>query len=212
MIRPCINKVKLDRIARRGISSSPIEPNAGAGILRSHTERDSVGHSVSRHPADRIRDVRFPVTHPNIDRQFDSILKQRRLPKRPFCQWAFADLRISMLNFFNNALWNGSSADNVFQVFRNLLNRLRRPMRQQQHGIFALLQRFGTRCPRSRLLRSHLGADFTHPANNLLHIFYRRTGNNAMADVEDMPGNSAGLPQNFLHALAQDRLRREETR
>ena len=46
-------------------------------------------------------------------------------------------------------------------------------------------------------------AELAHVLDHLLHIFDRRTGDDAMPEIEDVPGTASGLGEDLAHPLAQ---------
>src|ERR1700722_465509 len=47
------------------------------------------------------------------------------------------------------------------------------------------------------------GAELAHVLHHALHIFDRGTGNNAVPQIEDMPGPAAGLREYLMHAFSE---------
>ena len=76
-----------------------------------------------------------------------------------------------------------------------------RSVGKQQNGL-------ALRCLSGTGMVSAMSAELAHVLHHALHIFDRRAGNDAVAEIEDVSGAAAGLLQDLAHALAKQILAR----
>ena len=135
MLGPVIHKPQLQCIGRRIERSLPVEPHAGARILRSQANRHRAGHAIGAHLRHHVGDVRLPVAHAHVHRHPELLAQQPSLLQRQPRQRAAANRREPVLHFFHGLLRQRTSARHAHQILGNFLHRIRRPVRQQQHRI-----------------------------------------------------------------------------
>ena len=113
-----------------------------------------------------------------------------RLLHGEFGQRAATDQRVAMLNLFDDGCGSGPAADHVAQVLGNLLGGFGSAVGEEKYSLLRHSRASSRRNSRTML-------------HDCLHIFDRRAGNNAVAEVEDVAGTAGGGAQNLFDALLQ---------
>ena len=184
-----------------GFHRALVEAHAGARVLRREADHGSFFDAVGAHLAHYVGDVGTPVAHADVDADRFVLRGEFRFDESSLLhgdlgERAAADKRVAMLNFFDDGCGSGRP-----------LTTLRR-----YSGIWSTVS--GVPWARSRTaclgIRCFLEAEFADHADDGLHIFDRRAGNDAVAEVEDVAGPSTGGAQNLFDALLEKFDRGEE--
>jgi hypothetical protein len=98
-----------------------VEPDTGPRILGSQAKRYNALYTVLDHSANRVRDERLPVAHPEIDRMAETLLKPLGLQRRYANQWGAAtDQLVSVNDLLYDRLGELAAATNVEQELRDI--------------------------------------------------------------------------------------------
>jgi hypothetical protein len=202
-----------DEVDRKGVADgshegAAIEAGGGPGVLWGKAEDTRVFYAIGPHLGDYVDNVGMPVAHGYVDflaKQFAEHLALKEGPAgegRAFGEWflAKADFGVTMLKFFDDGIRHGASAGDLLQVLGHLAELVGRAVSEQENG-GALAGIFST-----HLLRGpqFVGGVLLDPLDNLNDVVDGGSGNDAMAEVEDMTGAAVGEGKDFADAGLED--------
>ena len=72
MICPAGDELHLHAVEGGGfLGGAAVEADGGAGVLRGEADGFEAGDTVAAHLGEHIRNIRVPVTHPDVDREIE---------------------------------------------------------------------------------------------------------------------------------------------
>jgi hypothetical protein len=99
-----------------------VEADAGARILWRQADDNGTFDAGNGHGVNCVRDKRFPITHADIDRQFQLFPEKSSLSEGPAGKWRTADQAVTMFHFFDHLVREGSPSGDPQQKFRHVLD------------------------------------------------------------------------------------------
>ncbi len=102
VVGPAIDEIDFDSARGFGKDGAAVESHTGAGVLWRKTNGHRGANAILTHLANNIRDVRPPVAHADIHREFQRLGEQAALLQGELRQRARADETVTVTDLFND--------------------------------------------------------------------------------------------------------------
>ncbi len=167
--------------------------------------------TVGLHLGDDVGDVGMPVTHAYIDLLAEQFTEHLALEEGPagegwaFGEWLFAeaDFGVAMLEFFDDLGGHGAATGDLLEILGHLAELVGGAVGEQENS-GTLAGGFSTHFL-AGLMKWGVGdAELFDPFDDLDNVVDGGTGNDAVAEVEDVTGAAVGEGEDFADAGLED--------